>query len=770
MMSQRFLRPLLFLLTVTSVFVMGFPLKAHSQVTLTVADVFAPPASCPLIEVSMANLNKVKGVAVDVCDVDDYLIRLGCETTERTPGFKCATNELDNGCVRVLLFSGSGSAGLIEEGTGPIFALKYGVVEEAPYIDDQKTEEDERCRDLNPENVLVIGELGDSIGQVVLESGEICFFVACESDTECDDGEFCNGAEMCVGGECEEGANPCPDDGLFCTGVEGCDEDSDVCTQSGDPCAPLQCNEDKDGCECLIDEECSDGLFCNGTETCDMISGICQPGTNPCPETECNTCQEETDSCYDPEGTSCDDGLYCNGDDSCDGQGNCVHSGDPCPPTTYCSEENEVCECDQFSDCNDGLFCNGEETCVDGICDMEFDYFDDYPCIDCYQYYDCDCDEENDLCQQVTITVGDGSGLLGTTDNLVDVSMDSLFIKVKAVTMDVCDVDDFLTCTACEPTERASGFICTVTESNGCCSVGLYTLGNPIEAGTGPIFTIKYNVSSSAPEGECRDLNPENVNVAESEFNSPLYVNSASGRFCFSGVTTTTTVSNTTTTTTAQTTTTSIPTITTTTTVSNTTTTEPTTTTSEPTTTTTVQTTTTAVPIITTTTTMITTTTTIVIASTTTTIATLFDDIDSDGVIDVEDNCPEHPNGPDLGSCVTTKSGMVVSYRVGESFITCTSDADCEATGGTCQMDQGDCNENGCGDVCECYMDCNNDGEGDGKVGGPDLALFKSEYGKVYCSAVDPCYADGNEDTRVTAQDLKLLKNEYGRKDCPACQ
>ena len=146
-------------------------------------------------------------------------------------------------------------------------------------------------------------------------------------------------------------------------------------------------------------------------------------------------------------------------------------------------------------------------------------------------------------------------------------------------------------------------------------------------------------------------------------------------------------------------------------------------------------------------------------------------DMDSDGSGNVCDNCPEHPNGTDLGTCVKTKADMVVSYRVGdqEDFITCTSDADCSETGGTCQLGQGDCNENGCGDVCECYMDCNNSGAGDGKVTGTDLGVLKGEYGRFDCSELDPCHADGDEDGKVTGSDLGLLKNEYGRFDCPAC-
>jgi len=142
-------------------------------------------------------------------------------------------------------------------------------------------------------------------------------------------------------------------------------------------------------------------------------------------------------------------------------------------------------------------------------------------------------------------------------------------------------------------------------------------------------------------------------------------------------------------------------------------------------------------------------------------------DSDDDRIPDSEDNCPDHPNGTNLGTCVKTKSNMIVSYREGGDFITCTSNSDCEATGGTCDMSQGDCNGNGIGDVCECYMDCNNAGAGDGKITGLDLEAVKDEYGRWDCSELDPCYADGNEDSKVTGADLSLLKNEYGRWDCP---
>ncbi|KPJ57593.1 MAG: hypothetical protein AMJ42_04670, partial [Deltaproteobacteria bacterium DG_8] len=143
------------------------------------------------------------------------------------------------------------------------------------------------------------------------------------------------------------------------------------------------------------------------------------------------------------------------------------------------------------------------------------------------------------------------------------------------------------------------------------------------------------------------------------------------------------------------------------------------------------------------------------------TIHQILPDSDNDGIPDNDDDCSEHPNGQDLGTCVKEKAGMIASYRVGDpkSFITCTSDAQCTPTGGTCQLGQGDCNGNSCGDVCECYMDCNNSGAGDGKVTGSDLGVLKGEYGRFDCSELDPCYADGNEDGKVTGADLSLLND-----------
>jgi hypothetical protein len=176
--------------------------------------------------------------------------------------------------------------------------------------------------------------------------------------------------------------------------------------------------------------------------------------------------------------------------------------------------------------------------------------------------------------------------------------------------------------------------------------------------------------------------------------------------------TTTTTVLPTTTTSSIQPTTTTsvLPTTTTTTAVVSTTTTSVQTTTTTtsvvPTTTTSVQTTTTTTSVVPTTTTSVqtTTTTSIVITTTTTMI-----DSDGDGIPNISDNCPNKPNGPNLGTCSATSD---------KPGTTCNSDADCAngcSSNGLCIKDQRDTDGDDIGDVCD-YCDGNgaNDTDNDG--------------------------------------------------------
>ncbi len=137
------------------------------------------------------------------------------------------------------------------------------------------------------------------------------------------------------------------------------------------------------------------------------------------------------------------------------------------------------------------------------------------------------------------------------------------------------------------------------------------------------------------------------------------------------------------------------------------------------------------------------------------------EDNDADGTGDVCDNCATMPNGPSSGICAKLVGWVTASYRTGSpfSFIACSSNTDCETTGGMCQMDQGDFNGNGIGDVCECYADCNCDT----KVDLSDLVLMKTEFMQT------PVYADCNDDGTVDLSDLVIMKNEFLRQSCPTC-
>jgi len=140
---------------------------------------------------------------------------------------------------------------------------------------------------------------------------------------------------------------------------------------------------------------------------------------------------------------------------------------------------------------------------------------------------------------------------------------------------------------------------------------------------------------------------------------------------------------------------------------------------------------------------------------------------DGDGIGDSCDNCPLTPNGPDNGTCVKEVGNIVTAIRVDEHTVKCTDNSTCEIIfeESYCQKEQGDINENGVGDACECYADFN----GDGIVSTPDLDLFEAEY-YYLCdpTATNPvpptggcCYADGNNDGIVSTPDLDLFEAEY---------
>ena len=501
------------------VFALGFPVNAFPQATLTVENAVDVVGACTTVDVSLGHADDVRGIQMELCDAGDYLVALDCKPAPRVPaGYSCSTNELDSGCASIILFPSGVS---IPPGTGPVLTITYGVFGDAPVNDLPFTPEDDTYSLMIPNSVRVADGNGDPLSSVDVVPGTFQFISGCTTDADCpDDGIFCNGIEVCQNGQCVE-VEACPP-GLFC------DETLDACRGN-----------------CSTNQECDDGLFCNGVETCQYVASLdaffCTPGFDAC-ASPTPFCDESNDICVEclDDGT-CDDNVFCNGAETCV-NGSCQASPPPCPPLSVCDEVSGECLCSNDAQCDDGLFCNGVETCgnFSGTCDIDFNYSTDYPCLDCLPNLDdCDCNEGTNTCQPVTLTVGSGTGLPGSVDNPVPVSLDTLFQDIGAVQMDVCDPETILlTCSGCETTGRTPGaFSCAAVEQpNGCCRVALLDLslsGAIIPAGAGPILTINYTADPAAPAGGCRLLDPQNVQVANATL-LPLAVDVIPGDFCFS--------------------------------------------------------------------------------------------------------------------------------------------------------------------------------------------------------------------------------------------
>ena len=376
------------------------------------------------VEVTLDNLdNKVRGIQVEICDVDNYLTCTGCETTERTSSFDCYTNELENGCCRVILSSIGDD--LIEEGIGPVVTLKYDVSEEAP---------GEEFRNLNPENIKVLDEFSNPLDAIPVPG--TFYFNDCTTSDDCDAGLWCYYNRSCVNGACQS-IERCPDDGLFCNGSEYCDEDNDECKNTIEPCSfcysyGCTCNEDDDLCiGCNLDNDCDSicnpgesDPHCSGSDNCpdvfnpdqndsdeDEIGDICDdctdtdgdgygtPGfpNNTCPLDNCpyiaNPSQEDADgdgvgdacdNCpedYNPTQEDTDEGVGDGIGDACD---NCLNTPNgPYLGTCICGNKGEPCtsdgECGACGSCS----MNQEDTDNDGYGDA----CDESPYADLCQSY-----------------------------------------------------------------------------------------------------------------------------------------------------------------------------------------------------------------------------------------------------------------------------------------------------------------------------------------------------------------------------------------------
>ncbi|MFN2304215.1 MAG: hypothetical protein ACK2TV_10845 [Anaerolineales bacterium] len=140
-------------------------------------------------------------------------------------------------------------------------------------------------------------------------------------------------------------------------------------------------------------------------------------------------------------------------------------------------------------------------------------------------------------------------------------------------------------------------------------------------------------------------------------------------------------------------------------------------------------------------------------------------DSDNDGIAENQDNCPNIPNGPCLSVCYTW-----------EEMVPCTTDTDCNETGGSCSMNQKDTyppGGNGIGDACECEgnFDCDTDCDG------RDAAVFKVHFGRSPfrdpCDEEPLCKGNFDCDLDVDGTDASMFKKDFGRSPfrnpCPNC-
>jgi hypothetical protein len=230
------------------------------------------------IAISLENsVNKIARINMEICAEDDYLTLAGCDITDRTDGFLCRSWDSGNGCCSVSLFS-MNRLSVIEEGTGPIFILRYTPSEELPAG---------TCTIISTEDPYVTDEGGNEIG-VMSSPGEYCFgsvSSSCEitinpETTEVGTGEVVQFEALTTGTGCD---NPCYDwqiegtsggtidtSGLYTAGIPG---GTDLITVIDD------CNREIiDTAEVVIIEDADqDGILdeddsCLGSDLEDTIS------------------------------------------------------------------------------------------------------------------------------------------------------------------------------------------------------------------------------------------------------------------------------------------------------------------------------------------------------------------------------------------------------------------------------------------------------------------------------------------------------------------
>ena len=503
-------------------------------------------------EVSLENPNdKVRGIQMDVCDVDNYLSCTACETAERTSGFDCMIHEIGDGCCRVILVSTPDDGGdLIEKGTSTIFTLKYDVSGEASAGE---------CRDLNAENVKVSDEFEDIL-DVEIYAGKFCFFMCGDiypdesspGGNDCGDGvvdiydvleaiDLTLGIDIDIRSDCQLTRADLPTGTLpSCRAPDGVIDIFDILVIIDIVLnRPDCCNYYYGVAECIGDEDCDDGNVCTD-DTCDALSACVytpvEDGT-PCPDSDlCNgeeTCQAGVCEAGTP--------LTCNDSEAC--------TDDSCEPATGCI----YTPVEDGTSCDDDKFCTETDICQAGVCEGSGDPCDDEnDCTDdtCYEVddscsYICNASGPADPCCEDPVCADAPSCSFRVTLDPGDVWVEASGVGIKVplclsnpedvvggVQVDICDGDDYITCTECELTERTTLFDCQVNElEDGCCRVIIFSnsptgLINPGECTIAKVvFEENYTLT------ECKALTLETLVVTD-RYNYIIEAVGLSGSIC----------------------------------------------------------------------------------------------------------------------------------------------------------------------------------------------------------------------------------------------
>lgn len=298
---------------------------------------------------------------------------------------------------------------------------------------------------------------------------------ACETASQCDDGDSCT-TDRCVDDFCQnvprdddnDGFAPVSCGGLDCNDLnpnsnpnsaENCfDGDDNDCNGVADCFDPFCANTPNCGCvPAPGGENCADGVDNDCDTTVDCLDLDCQ-GTPAC-------------GCADNERQQCGNGF----DDDCDNFFDCDDSDCATDPLCQCQAQGENCsngkddDCDNIVDCADSD-CATKPACLcqpPGVAEVCSDKSDN----DCDGLVDCadlDC-VGKPACQQCMPEVC-GDGVDNDCDNLVDCADDSCFFDPKCTpTAEICNNqkdDDNDTLIDCQDPDCASNPICVVKQSN----------------------------------------------------------------------------------------------------------------------------------------------------------------------------------------------------------------------------------------------------------------------------------------------------------------